>query len=296
MESVAGFIHEVQSYNQPQNDNKTQIIWAKFEHSDINDPSRFPQNQDLNGNSSPLLLILGYTQGIQVWCIQGSGEAQLVLSWYHGQVKCMKILPNPEALNPFSDPYNPSRPLAAICDSSGPGPAFMSVTFVSLATGEQVSSIKFNNEIVDILANRRVVCIAFREKVAVFSALTFKERFTLTSCYPSPGIHSNPLALHSRWLAYADKTLYHGRRSSGGMEGDLSQSTVTAWGINVGSKLASGVAKVCSNIFTSSPKTSTTVQGRVYISQIWYLTPPPVLFHNDILYRTNWGKYIIFLP
>ena len=46
-------------------------------------------------------------------------------------------------------------------------------------------------------------------------------------------------------------------RSSGGMEGDISQSTVTAWGINVGSKLASGVAKVCSNIFSGSTKPAT---------------------------------------
>jgi len=271
MESVAGFINEVQSFKQPQQDPKTHIIWAKFEQTDINDPLLFPQNQDLNGNSLPLLLILGYTQGIQVWCIQGSGEAQLVLSWFHGQVKCMKILPSPETVNPFSDPFNPSRPLVAICDSSGTGTAFMSVSFISLATAEQVSTIKFNNEIVDILANRRVVCVAFREKVAVFSALTFRERFTLTTCYPSPGVHSNPLALHSRWLAYADKNLCQARRSSGGMEGDVTQSTVTAWGITVGSKLASGVAKVCSNIFSSgggsasnsssSTKTSNAHQG-----------------------------------
>ena len=70
--------------------------------------------QEINGNSLPLLLVLGYTQGVQVrylrvskqekveectenvkirmcfslqvWLIPGSGEAQLVLSWFHGQV------------------------------------------------------------------------------------------------------------------------------------------------------------------------------------------------------------------
>jgi hypothetical protein len=45
------------------------------------------------------------------------------------------------------------------------------------------------------------------------------------------------------------------------MEGDSSQS-VTAWGINVGSRLASGVSKIYANIFTggsprSPPKTAT---------------------------------------
>lgn len=260
MESVAGFINEVQSYNQPHNDPKAQILWAKFEETDINDISMFPQLEDMNGNSLPLLLVLGYSHGIQVWCIQGSSEAQLVLSWFHGQVKCMKILPSPDIANTFSDPFNPSRPIMAICDNSGAGTAFMSVAFISLATGEQVSSIKFNNEVVDILANKRVICVAFKEKVAVFSALNLRERFTLTSCYPCPGVHSNPLALHSRWLAYADKNLCPNRRSCGGLEGDGSQQSMAAWGINVGSRLASGVAKVYSNIFSSSPKSQ--IQGQ----------------------------------
>ena len=55
---------------------------------------------------------------------------------------------------------------------------------------------------------------------------------------------SNPLALHDRWLAFADRCLVAGRRSAGGMEGTAGQS-VTAWGITVGSKLASGVTKIC---------------------------------------------------
>ena len=34
--------------------------------------------------------------------------------------------------------FSSSRPLVALCDSSGPGTAFMSVSFISLSTGEQV--------------------------------------------------------------------------------------------------------------------------------------------------------------
>ena len=48
-------------------------------------------------------------------------------------------------------------------------------------------------------------------------------------------------------------------RSCGGLEGDGSQQSMAAWGINVGSRLASGVAKVYSNIFASSPKSQ--IQG-----------------------------------
>ena len=128
----------------------------------------------------------------------------------------------------------------------------MSVSFLSLKTGELVHNIKFSSEVADICVNKRVVCVSFRERVAVFDSRTLREKVSLASCYPSPGVHTNPLALHDRWLAFADKSLCISRKSAGGVEGGPSQS-VTAWGINVGSKLASGVTKICSNIFSGSP-------------------------------------------
>ena len=45
-------------------------------------------------------------------------------------------------------------------------------------------------------------------------------------------------------LKLFSRALCLGRRSAGGMEGEAGQS-VTAWGITVGSKLASGVTKIC---------------------------------------------------
>jgi hypothetical protein len=46
-------------------DNKETISWARFEYADINDPALYP---DYNEGSStpPLLLVLGYTIGVQV--------------------------------------------------------------------------------------------------------------------------------------------------------------------------------------------------------------------------------------
>ena len=103
----------------------------------------------------------------------------------------------------------------------------------------------------DLCANRRVVVVTFKEKLAVFDACTLDMRFTVTSCYPSPGVHANPVALGDRWLAYADKRLYPVHRSLGGMEADGSTS-VTQWGINVGSRLARGVTSIYNNFFTGS--------------------------------------------
>ena len=67
-------------------------------------------------------------------------------------------------------------------------------------------NIKFNSEVADIMANRRVVMMAFREKLAAFDASNLEPRFTVTTCYPSNGgVHANPIALGDRWLAYADQ-------------------------------------------------------------------------------------------
>lgn len=262
MESVAGFINEVQALHQPAQDPKCQVTWARFEQTDINDPSLYA-DQGEGGTSVPLLLVLGYGNGVQIWLIPASGEAKLVMSRFHGQVKCLRLLPSPECSQFLVDHFASSRPVIALCDSSCAGAAFMSVSFVSLRSGEQIQNIKFGAEVADICVNKRVVCIAFRERVAVFDARTLREKVNIVSCYPSPGVHSNPLALHDRWLAYADKSLYVSRKSAGGMEGGVNQS-VTAWGINVGSKLASGMTKICSNIFSGSPRNSaamTVAQG-----------------------------------
>merc|ERR1719319_1148994 len=256
MESVAGFINEVQAFSQPATDPRSQVTWARFEQADINDPSLYTESSfDANGNSLPLLLVLGYTQGVQVWLIPGSGEAKLVLSLFHGQVKALRILPTPQSKPSSPDLYNHARPLVAVCDSAGPGAAFMSISFVSMLSGEQVNNIKFSSEVADICVNKRVICVAFRERVAIFDALTLRDKMTISSCFPSPGVHTNPLALHDRWLAYSERALCLGRRSAGGMEGEAGQS-VTAWGITVGSKLASGVTKMCTNIFSGSPRSS----------------------------------------
>lgn len=72
----------------------------------------------------------------------------------------------------------------------------------------------------DVLANHRSVVVTFLERIAIFDAFTLEDRLTVTTCYISPGICSNPVALGTRWMAYAEKTLIPSRRSSGGNEGE----------------------------------------------------------------------------
>lgn len=83
-----------------------------------------------------------------------------------------------------------------------------------------MKQIKFRNPVLDVLANRRSIVVTFLEKIAVFDAFTLEDRLSVTTCYISPGIYQNPVALGTRWMAYAEKTLMPSRRSSGGNEGE----------------------------------------------------------------------------
>ncbi|KAL2712671.1 flocculation protein FLO11-like [Vespula squamosa] len=226
IDSVAGIINDIvpQAYTTaPSTDNKESISWARFEYADINDPALYPDFNE-GSNTPPLLLVLGYSTGVQVWLIAATGEATEVLSWRQGIVRTLRILPNPKTDSEHPDSFEPKRPLVAICDSAGPGPQFCNISFISLKTGEQTKNIKFKNPVCDILANRRSIVVTFLEKIAVFDARTFEDILTVTTCYPSPGPNPNPVALGTRWLAYSEKKLLPARRSSGGCEGEGVQS------------------------------------------------------------------------
>ena len=77
----------MQALHQPGQDPKCQVTWARFETTDINDPSLYCDGADMTGGVMPLLLVLGYNNGIQIWLIPASGEAKLVMSRFHGQVR-----------------------------------------------------------------------------------------------------------------------------------------------------------------------------------------------------------------
>lgn len=193
LESVTGFINDVALTNIPQVDPKDAILWARFETvADVTDPT-FGDDWDLEGGvAPPLLLLLGYGTGVQVWAIPANGEAVEVLSWRHGSVRALRVLPLPITSGDetgddnITDAFAPKRPLMAVCDANttGSGPQFCSVNFVSLRDGDQVKSIKFKNPILDILANRSVVVVTFAERIAVFDARNLDDRLTVTTCHP----------------------------------------------------------------------------------------------------------------
>lgn len=150
IDSVTGFINEVTLTSTPQIDQKEQIQWIRFETTaDVSNLS-FGEDYDLeSGIPPPLLLVVGYKTGIQIWAIPANGEATEVLSWRHGVVRCLKVLPTPissyvleNATEPIDDPNAHKRPLMAICESSqvsSTGPQFCTMNIISLRDGDSVS-------------------------------------------------------------------------------------------------------------------------------------------------------------
>lgn len=84
----------------------------------------------------------------------------------------------------------------------------------------QVKLIKFKNPIIDVLANSRSVVVTFNERIAIFDAFTLEDRLTVTTCFVSPGLNPNPIALGTRWMAYAENRFLPSKRSAGGNEGE----------------------------------------------------------------------------
>ncbi|KAK6626431.1 hypothetical protein RUM44_008904 [Polyplax serrata] len=216
IKSVAGFINEVVPAAASTTENKDVITWARFEYCDVNDPAIPTENSEDGVTSPPLLLLLGYGSGVQVWCIRNNGEASEILSWRRGVVRTLRILQTPQS--DIHDAFAHKRPIVALCDSTGPGPNFCSLSFISLRIGDQVKIIKYKNPVSDVVSSRRVVVVTFPEKLAILDAGTLEERRAVITCYPTSGPNPNPVALGPRWLAYADKRILPSKLSSGGAE------------------------------------------------------------------------------
>ncbi|XP_055022923.1 breast carcinoma-amplified sequence 3 [Boleophthalmus pectinirostris] len=251
MESVVTFLQDVvpQAYTgAPPTDEKEKVIWVRFEKADINDTARNPEFMEMHSGTTepPLCLMIGYTDGLQVWSVSLAGEAQELFSVRHGPVRTARILPAPHISPVKTDSFSDKRPLLGVCKSagsSGTSPPYCCADLYSLRTGEMVKSIQFKTPIYDLYCNKHILVVSLQEKIAAFDSCSFTKKFFVTSCYPCPGPSLNPIALGSRWLAYAENKLIRSHQSRGGACGDNAQS-YTATVINAAKTLKTGLTMV----------------------------------------------------
>ncbi|XP_008191608.1 breast carcinoma-amplified sequence 3 homolog isoform X1 [Tribolium castaneum] len=248
LDSVAGFINEVvpTAYNVP-NEVDDKIQWAHFEQLDQDEATWGSIYDADNAVPPPLILVLGYTTGIQIWVIPATGEATEILSFRHSILRVLRLIPTPFKTGGDNvDLFASSRPLIALCDSIS---NYSTLTFRSLKGGvvDPVKQIQFKTSILNVLANRHSIVVSFAEKIAVFDAFTLENRISVTTCYLSPGIQQNPLALGARWLAYAEKRLIANNRSGGGNEGEGVQS-YTATVLHAAKSLGRGIREFTESV------------------------------------------------
>lgn len=237
------------------------ILWARFETSDLNELGVFDldpsSGQNSDGKSGAtfeakpvpsLLLILGYANGAQIWSVASSGEAKELFSLKNGPIKALKLLPHPDCDPGISDRYSAKRPLVAISESTSP--LNSNLKFVSLTTGEDVHAIAYKQPILDLLANRKVVVASFVEKFVVLDSSTLSHRFWVGSCFPSAGPNLNPIALSSRWLAYADTRFVSHHQSYGGVSSASGQS-YTSTVISAAKSLSKGLTALGETVASS---------------------------------------------
>uniref|UniRef100_A0A6G5ACI1 BCAS3 WD40 domain-containing protein n=1 Tax=Rhipicephalus microplus TaxID=6941 RepID=A0A6G5ACI1_RHIMP len=126
---------------------------------------------------------------------------------------------------------------------------------------DQVHNIRCKEPINEIRASKRVLVVTFQDKICVYNACTFKERFCITGCFPVSGPNVNPIALHTRWLAFADKALFPVHQTRGGVAGEGTQS-YTATVIHAAKTLGKGLSLFSETVASSltghkAPSTTT---------------------------------------
>lgn len=242
MESVVGFLQDFTLTKTPED--KEKVIWLQFEQPPSTDFLRLCRPSTYSAlphsHHPPLLLTIGYTNGIQIWLLLEDGEAQEVMSLRQGPIRHFRFLVTP--FNAASkDLHSTKRPLIALTEDPSLPHSYTSVRIMSLRHGSEVDSIDCQSPVLDILSNDRVLVVTVVERILVYDALTLKERFIITNCYPSPGINPNPVSLGSRWIAYADKNLSRAHQSCGGFCRDDVQSYAATF-IHVAKTFKKGIS------------------------------------------------------
>lgn len=139
----------------------------------------------------------------------------------------------------------------------------------------------------EIAANHQSIVVTFTEKIAVFDAKTLEDRLTITTCYPSPGLSPNPIAVGTRWLAYAERKLIPSKRSAGGCDCD-GVSSYTATVLNAAKTLSKGLRELGEQVAagltgtTSSNVSTTSMNPNASVVQETQQSHPGIITIIDI--------------
>ncbi|KAG8386192.1 hypothetical protein BUALT_Bualt03G0123400 [Buddleja alternifolia] len=208
-------------------DNETdhdQVSWAGFD------------KLEFEGGITRQVLLLGYSDGFQVWDVEVANNVRNLVTRHDGRVSFMQMLPKPVASKLSGDKFADSRPLLIICaDGSFSGgndvqegsgiPCNGSVQqchgslngsyvptvvwFYSMRSQSYVHLLRFRSVVHLVRCSSRVVAVLQSSQIHCFNATSLEREYTILTnpviagCYGSGNIGFGPLAVGPRWMAYS---------------------------------------------------------------------------------------------
>ncbi|URE49130.1 hypothetical protein MUK42_14956 [Musa troglodytarum] len=205
----------------PPEDEKDQVLWAGFDKLELG-PSSFKH-----------VLLLGYSNGFQVFDVEDASSVCELVSKRDGPATFLQMQPMPIKSESIEG-LRASHPLLLVVagdETNGTGvvqaghlSASMrenksepraensiliptAVWFYSLKSHSYVHVLKFKSAVYMVRSSPRIVAVLFATQILCFDAVTLKQKFSVLT-YPlqgAPGVNIGygPMTVGSRWLAYA---------------------------------------------------------------------------------------------
>ncbi|KAJ9541162.1 hypothetical protein OSB04_027668 [Centaurea solstitialis] len=196
---------------------KDQVLWSCFDRL------------ELTPSSVKNVLLLGYSNGFQVFDVDDASNFNELVSRRDGPVTFLQMQPLPEERK-GREGFRMSHPLLLVvaCEETGDlGPSYnkrdgytesqmgnlvhspTAVRFYSLRSHNYVHILRFRSTVFMVRCSPRVVAVGLASQIYCFDALTLENKFSVVT-YPVPrlggegiNIGYGPMAVGPRWLAYA---------------------------------------------------------------------------------------------
>lgn len=205
---------------------RDQVQWAGFDRLELGE------------NISRRVLLLAYVNGFQVWDVEETDDVRELISKQDGPVAFLQMQPRPITSGSADEGFNALRPLLLVVTGDGTlnggtvqggfGSGYgggvgsppqsgssnfvpMAVRFYSLRSHSYVHQLRFRSAVYTVRCSPRIIAVALAAQIYCFDAATLQNTFSvLTFPIPQGGqatgsinIGYGPLAVGSRWLAYA---------------------------------------------------------------------------------------------